>query len=333
MKRIIYWFCLLPTIAFGQVYIQQNAGLHLQKGSVISAEGAFESLSDVSGDGTIHASGKGVFTLGMNGYSLSNLSIEVPRAYLLSNLNVAGTLQLHGNIVCNDADLILTDQASITTSGTFGIHTNGAGQIIKTIRSRLKNFYVPAGNGSELMPMTFTTNEAPREATIFLRANEKEAKYWTIRTQGLSRPLEVHAWFPPSSGANDEEISAFYRHSPAAGWSKGSFANIVSPGQMKANISDAYTDITVMSSPGLKSISLYPNPVKKLAVVEVNANKAERTLYSIVDISGRIVATKSVQLQPGLNRFELALSALTPGVYNFRLLTGGSQLTKRIVKL
>ncbi|SRX75406.1 peptidylprolyl isomerase [Aequorivita antarctica] len=66
------------------------------------------------------------------------------------------------------------------------------------------------------------------------------------------------------------------------------------------------------------SYTIYPNPVTKQSVIEINSKTTDMTLFSIMNVNGAILATQNIQIQEGLNRINLSdfqIDKLPVGMY------------------
>jgi len=80
-------------------------------------------------------------------------------------------------------------------------------------------------------------------------------------------------------------------------------------------------------------ITVAPNPFSNVVQVTINSTKTETGNISIVDISGREVARKSVTLQTGVNTFSIGdLNRYNPGNYILRLVTREGVQNIRLIK-
>ena len=61
--------------------------------------------------------------------------------------------------------------------------------------------------------------------------------------------------------------------------------------------------------------SLYPNPVKDVAVLEFNSSKNTNISIAIYDIFGRQLSTSSIRISIGNNKINLETSKLANGYY------------------
>lgn len=88
---------------------------------------------------------------------------------------------------------------------------------------------------------------------------------------------------------------------------------------------------TMLSSD--RVITVTPNPFSDVVQVAIVSRKTETANISVVDISGREVARKSVNLQTGTNRFSVDdLNRYNPGNYILRLVTKDGVQNIRLIK-
>jgi hypothetical protein len=80
-------------------------------------------------------------------------------------------------------------------------------------------------------------------------------------------------------------------------------------------------------------ITVAPNPFSNVVEVTINSTKTETGSISIVDISGREVARRSITLQMGRNQFSVGdLGRYNPGNYILRLVTKDGVQNLRLIK-
>ena len=78
---------------------------------------------------------------------------------------------------------------------------------------------------------------------------------------------------------------------------------------------------------------IYPNPAKEYAVVHLRAEAATYATVSVTDSRGRTVHQQAEQVEPGLNKWRIALPKLSPGVYYVKVTTSKHSHVKAIVVL
>ncbi|WP_347372818.1 peptidylprolyl isomerase [Aequorivita sp. Q41] len=66
------------------------------------------------------------------------------------------------------------------------------------------------------------------------------------------------------------------------------------------------------------SFAIYPNPITKQSIIELNSKTSARTSFSIRNVNGALIASKSIQVNEGLNKINLAafeIEKLPVGMY------------------
>lgn len=84
----------------------------------------------------------------------------------------------------------------------------------------------------------------------------------------------------------------------------------------------------------LAEISVSPNPVNNILHAEISANglTTEKFTITVANILGETLNTSEVQLENGVNKLDMDVSAYASGVYLLTLQSGTATSTKRFVK-
>ena len=77
---------------------------------------------------------------------------------------------------------------------------------------------------------------------------------------------------------------------------------------------------------------IYPNPVNDLYFIEVNSTEASVFKLMITDIAGRIINTKDILVNEGLNKLTESLGKAKPGVYFVRLKNDKNDYQFKLIK-
>ena len=97
-----------------------------------------------------------------------------------------------------------------------------------------------------------------------------------------------------------------------------------------------YSNVVVFSGQatnGLSASNVSPNPFTNEITLTVTLNEATSLNLQILDLAGRLVATKIVAGQIGQNLIRFSdLARLAPGVYLLRTVTANASLQQKIVK-
>ena len=84
---------------------------------------------------------------------------------------------------------------------------------------------------------------------------------------------------------------------------------------------------------GVEPVVLYPNPTakNKALTLEIHLEKAETITYSITDVSGRMLVSKSISLSAGTTKTPVKVSGLKAGVYIVEIKGNQLHSTHKIV--
>jgi len=80
----------------------------------------------------------------------------------------------------------------------------------------------------------------------------------------------------------------------------------------------------------VSSIKISPNPTNANAVLSFIADKISTYVLKIVDLTGKLISTKKVQVTPGLNTAVIERENLAAGMYMVSLSNGESSITKKL---
>jgi len=99
---------------------------------------------------------------------------------------------------------------------------------------------------------------------------------------------------------------------------------------VRATNLDGVTSINEISK-SLTSVQIYPNPATTNATISMNLNGEAVVEMKLVDISGKIMATKNFGSVTGNWSETINTSDFSAGIYLVELSIGGSKVTKRLV--
>jgi len=77
---------------------------------------------------------------------------------------------------------------------------------------------------------------------------------------------------------------------------------------------------------GIASLSLYPNPVQENLVVDMYATLKGSASMSVFDASLKLVYSRNVAVNKGINLFNIPVAALAGGMYFLRIISAESTL-------
>ncbi|MFZ1529686.1 MAG: T9SS type A sorting domain-containing protein [Ferruginibacter sp.] len=70
---------------------------------------------------------------------------------------------------------------------------------------------------------------------------------------------------------------------------------------------------------GTTGISLFPNPIKDKALLELDAVNSGKVEIQVLDVTGKTIKTYRTQIQPGINRLPIDMNELAPGSYILKI--------------
>ena len=76
--------------------------------------------------------------------------------------------------------------------------------------------------------------------------------------------------------------------------------------------------------------SIYPNPIKENATVNINLSESSNVRLDIVNVLGEISLSKFQKMNAGNNFINIDVSKLTSGVYFAHLSANGKTVTTKI---
>ena len=84
---------------------------------------------------------------------------------------------------------------------------------------------------------------------------------------------------------------------------------------------------------GVAAIAVYPNPVREKMSVSINADKADRGVISITDMSGKLVYSNVINIAAGNNTILINSSSIGKGTYLLNVKLSDDMVVKKFNKL
>ncbi len=94
-----------------------------------------------------------------------------------------------------------------------------------------------------------------------------------------------------------------------------------------------YNTVSVPEIIAKLDCSVYPNPANNFINVSINIEAETQVTLSLLDISGRVVASAVKQIEPGANTYTMNVAELPAGVYSVVVNAGNSSVVRKWVKL
>jgi hypothetical protein len=82
----------------------------------------------------------------------------------------------------------------------------------------------------------------------------------------------------------------------------------------------------------LNAVSVYPNPAKNDARIEIDSKEQAISEIFILDVSGKVIHSQTITIVKGLNSFPLnIINCVVSGIYTIQLSLPGQQYTQKLV--
>jgi hypothetical protein len=102
---------------------------------------------------------------------------------------------------------------------------------------------------------------------------------------------------------------------------------------MKVDISDIFvSDESQKAVNDYDVLQNFPNPATGLTTIKVNIRKDTQLTVELLNTIGQKVMTVDAgNVKPGMNSIVLDVSALSPGMYFYKIKTGDTEITKKMM--
>lgn len=91
--------------------------------------------------------------------------------------------------------------------------------------------------------------------------------------------------------------------------------------------------VAAVRNTGVSVIDIYPNPVKDMVRVDVDADKSGKGAMTIMDVSGKKVYERKFTVGDGSNIFNIDVSNMASGTYIIKVVLDEQSLVKKFTKL
>ena len=95
-------------------------------------------------------------------------------------------------------------------------------------------------------------------------------------------------------------------------------------------IGGALTAVTQVGLNSTTDVTLFPNPAKDMAYVNLTLSNAANVQVQVLDAVGRVVSTSNQDLAAGSQKIEVSTSNLPTGLYNIKVVVGNNVITKQL---
>jgi hypothetical protein len=100
---------------------------------------------------------------------------------------------------------------------------------------------------------------------------------------------------------------------------------------LNVNGADVFSSMNIDENSNDFAVEIFPNPVIDRASIKINFALEVGAELKIMDISGRLVHSQSLEPKQGNKYYEINKPDISPGIYTISLNNGGTTYTNKIV--
>jgi hypothetical protein len=97
--------------------------------------------------------------------------------------------------------------------------------------------------------------------------------------------------------------------------------------------------MVVANTAGIESIDLtkfdvkqnIPNPFNSISDITFSSLNSTDVDFKVYDLLGKVILSKSVKADKGLNTIQMDASSFAPGIYVYSIKNGDKTITKRMI--
>jgi GEVED domain/Secretion system C-terminal sorting domain len=93
-----------------------------------------------------------------------------------------------------------------------------------------------------------------------------------------------------------------------------------------------FSAIRSVRNEGIADVSIYPNPVNNEMTLTIDADKAETGALVISDVTGKVVATRTITVAQGNNKLPVNTAALASGAYIIKVQLNDDVVVRKFTK-
>ena len=95
--------------------------------------------------------------------------------------------------------------------------------------------------------------------------------------------------------------------------------------------SGANVSVKPVPNAAANTFSVYPNPAENTFNAVINSDNATSAILKIADVAGRVILTKQIAIQKGMQTIPVDVSRLSSGTYFVSFDSNGSTQTQKLV--
>jgi len=206
-------------------------------------------------------------------------------------------------------------------------------------------FYTGTSSDAEVYAELYKINPDAAELPQFWGAPIAETDMFTLGTQSVTNIYTLAFTQPTQLVAGETylvllrfaggtiKIAAGGTIETAQSWLSGDHANrwgtFNTAPVVRANFNPEAG--IANNSKVVTEVNVFPNPAKTTATVEFNVVNSSNVSIEVVDVTGKVVATKSLNnVATGANSVEFNVSSLASGVYTVAIKSNDSKVTRKL---
>lgn len=190
--------------------------------------------------------------------------------------------------------------------------------------------YASGVGPSSPLPLTLVNFEVKRSGKVnkasWSTMLEQNTRKFVVERSGDGRHFSAIGEVGASGNSASPLHYAFTDQSPVNG------INYYRLGILDLDNTVRYSAVRSVRNAGSADIAVYPNPVRNVLNVRINADKADRATLALTDISGKLVLTRSVQIVAGPNLVPVQVNSLSAGTYFIKITLSDDVVTSKFNK-
>ncbi|RAU82680.1 hypothetical protein DP923_12600 [Pontibacter arcticus] len=210
----------------------------------------------------------------------------------------------------------LTDRSGGISTVNILIRIRGNSPTITPLPVELVYFRASAGKGKVELQ--------------WLTASEKDNDRFEVERSSDSKAFEKLGTVAGKGNSNVSNKYSFTDKSPLVGTAYYRLKQVDSDGSI------AYSNVITLETEGNTASDLvmkvYPNPFISQISISLVAQQQESAQLILLDLQGREVIRKTIELEKGENQLELPLQKLANGMYMLKVVSGSIKAATKIIK-
>ncbi|MHA6249865.1 T9SS type A sorting domain-containing protein [Pontibacter sp. CAU 1760] len=211
--------------------------------------------------------------------------------------------------------MLTTDQRGVTTATPMALTIYGAQPTVQPLPVELVYFTATLQNGTVNLQ--------------WLTASEKDNRHFEIERSADGKTFKSIGMVNGNGDSSRPIKYSFQDRNPMQGTAYYRLKQVDTDGKF------TYSKVILVYANGLAAdmrLQAYPNPFNAELNVTVTSPQGSSASLQLLDMQGRAVHSAMVQLETGINEYQLPLGTLRTGVYVLKLNGNGLQGAVKVLK-